>query len=353
MQTKLISAAIAAIGLLGLSPGASAATFCVTTPAEFQAALTTAASNGEDDVIRVHQGNYALTQQLLFDSSQTNGLDISGGWFSFPTPCAVQFPDASTTVLDGQGATGGLNIVSREVVPGTYRVGNLTIRRTRNTGLGETSGLEVSFLSTLSPGTVDLYNLILRENGQPPGPLINSVGIATFGPMNLRVRSTLVADNFGPGIVGVHAQGVTSGSVYLQHLTVAGNQGTGNGFAGVVKAGAANLTVENSIVWGNTSANAQGNCPLAVTNADRLRFVIATSVCGQQSGSNIGVQFVNPRFIDNDFRIGSNSPAFDIGMNPPTMPLTTRDIENNPRVLGNKPDLGAYESTGLFANGFE
>lgn len=340
----------AALVLCALSPIATGASFCVHNPAEFQAALTTAASNGEDDVIKVHQGVYALTQELLFLTQESNSLDISGGWFSFPTPCAVQFPDARATVIDGQGSSGGLSINSQVSPPGSYAVGNLTIRRTTSASLGHAPGIRIAFVSTTTAGNADLYNLIIRENSETQP---NPVGIKTFGPMNLRIRNTLVADNTGPGVVGVNAENVLSGSVYLHHVTIAGNQGTGDGYAGIVKAGAATLTVENSIIWGNTSANAQGNCPLAVTNADRLRFVIATTVCGQQSGSNIGVQFLNPRFLDSDYRIGSNSPAFDIGMNPPTQPLIAKDIENNNRVIGPKPDLGAYESTRLFANGFE
>ena len=61
----------------------------------------------------------------------------------------------------------------------------------------------------------------------------------------------------------------------------------------------------------------------------------------------------NPLFRDADFRIGANSPAYNVGLNPPNQPMIQKDIEGNNRVLGSKPDLGAYESTELFRTGFE
>lgn len=335
--------------VLALANPAFAAVYCVTTPAQFQAALTEAASNGEHDTIRVHQGTYLLTQELSYTSIEQRDLTISGGWFSFPTPCAVQLANASTTLLDGQGVSGGLRITSQAHPPGNFSVSNLSIRRTSDLGTVQTSGLSMGIVSTTVPSNLDIHNVIVRESSS----ILKHSGIRLFGPMNARVRNTLIANNTGGGVAGIEAVNVLSGSVYLQHVTIAGNQGTGNDYAGVVKQGAANLTVENSIIWGNSSANAGGNCPLEVTNADRLRFVLVTGVCGQQSGSNIGVQFQNPRFIDADYRIGSNSPGFNIGMNPPTQPLIIRDLDNNDRVIGPKPDLGAYESTQLFADGFE
>ncbi|MGE4070165.1 MAG: hypothetical protein AB7E72_03230 [Lysobacterales bacterium] len=343
---------ICALAALALASSADAAVFCVTTPAEFASALATAASNGQSDIIKVHQGNYLLTQPLSYSSATTENhdLNISGGWLSIPTACAVQFADASVTVLDGQNQVGGLYLSMNVTSPGTYTVSNLTITRTVPSTPTFSAGLFGNFVNATSAGTFDVFNLIIRNNSSV---LANEVGIGTLGRVNVRVRNTLVAENQSPGFVGIYTNSVGAGSVYLQHLTIANNQSTGTAYAGVKVGGDALLTMENSILWGNTSANPQGNCPLEVSNVDRLRFVIATTVCGQQAGANIGVNSFNPQFKDADFRLGLNSPGLNVGMNPPTFPLIPKDLDNHDRVVGSKPDLGAYESIDTFRNGFE
>jgi len=55
-----------------------AATFNVSTVSEFQNALNTAATNGEDDVINVAAGTYNISATLTFNSSENHSLTITG-----------------------------------------------------------------------------------------------------------------------------------------------------------------------------------------------------------------------------------------------------------------------------------
>jgi uncharacterized repeat protein (TIGR01451 family) len=94
MPSKLLSALCA----LGLAGAATAANFDVSNPTEFQAALSTAESNGQNDVINVQPcsgagctGNvYNITSPLLYTASgtETFGLTIDG-------------MDSDTRILDG------------------------------------------------------------------------------------------------------------------------------------------------------------------------------------------------------------------------------------------------------------
>lgn len=341
---------LGALALAVLTSSVNAATFCVASPAQLISALTTASANGEADIIKVHQGNYLLTEPPIYNASENFDLNISGGWLSIPTACAVQFADASVTVLDGQGTTGGLYLHASGSSPGAYSVSNLTVTRTRPAPPTYSAGIFGNVSQATNPASFDFFNLIVRDSFDT---LANDIGLGTTGRADVRIRNTLITGNQSPGFVGVYTHSTSFGSTSLQHVTIANNQSSGNTYAGVDARGDTVLTVENSIIWGNTSANPQGNCPLNVTNADRLRFVIATSVCGQQAGANIGVNSFNPRFVDAGFHIGADSPAFDVGMNPPTLPLIAKDLDNNNRVMGPKPDLGAFESTALFRGGFE
>ncbi len=97
-RTCLRTAALLAV--LHLVPArVSAATFPVADPASFQAALSTAEANGEDDVIEVAGGSYAVATALAYSSAESRSLRITGA-------------GVGTTVLDGGGSTQILRLES-------------------------------------------------------------------------------------------------------------------------------------------------------------------------------------------------------------------------------------------------
>ncbi len=75
----------------------NAAVFNVSNVSEFQNALNTAASNGEDDVINVASGTYTLTATLTFNSSENKSLSVTGN---------------NNPVLDGNNTVQVLNLVN-------------------------------------------------------------------------------------------------------------------------------------------------------------------------------------------------------------------------------------------------
>src|SRR5215510_11218305 len=84
-------------GLIGFGHGAaSAATVCVSTAADLESALLTAAANGEADVIQLVQGTYQ--GHFLYASSEPYGLTLEGGYVA---GCMSRRVEPSTTVLDG------------------------------------------------------------------------------------------------------------------------------------------------------------------------------------------------------------------------------------------------------------
>ena len=90
MKIERLLPGLALIGfLLCISiPPVMGATFNVTNPSQFQTALTTAATNGQDDVINVAAASYSVTSTLEYSSGENYALTIKGA-------------GSSTTVLDG------------------------------------------------------------------------------------------------------------------------------------------------------------------------------------------------------------------------------------------------------------
>ena len=72
---KLQKTIVVALVAAGMSVS-SAATFDVSTPAEFQAALTTAQANGESDSISVAAGTYDLTTTLTYTAVAAENFSL-------------------------------------------------------------------------------------------------------------------------------------------------------------------------------------------------------------------------------------------------------------------------------------
>ncbi len=175
---------------MGFSATAQAAHFCVNTVAQLQNALTTAATNGADDVIRVRTGIYLLTQRLVFDSSEAFDLTLEGGYLG--VTCANQSINPSLTVLDGDDQTPLLTATSRSAT------GNLTIRNfTWRNGWGGGSNSPVIIGANLDgpgdSGTTTVEWNHFRDNHSEQVSTLNSVISISSGRGNLKVRNNLFA----------------------------------------------------------------------------------------------------------------------------------------------------------------
>jgi hypothetical protein len=122
-----------------VSPAGQAASFCAQNGSQLQAALSVAATNDQDDEIRVTTGTKTFAVPIGFphvfgyaiqsSAEEDNDLLISGGWNS---NCTSAQAGAQHTVLDGQNQDAHVLEVSRHsaylVDPrGSYIVRNLTI----------------------------------------------------------------------------------------------------------------------------------------------------------------------------------------------------------------------------------
>ncbi len=138
----------AVLGLVA-STGAGAATFWVSTPSELQAALTAAQDNGEDDVILLAAGVYAVSQVLTYQAAS----DAEGS-------LTLRGEGAGSTVLDAGGA--GPILVIESPTPADVTV----------EGIGFTGGrlaasawpLEAAGLSVWSWGTVTIEGCAFTRN---------------------------------------------------------------------------------------------------------------------------------------------------------------------------------------------
>jgi hypothetical protein len=335
------------------APRAGATTFCVGSVEELNAAFDTAFSDNTSDEIRLLIGYYAPSSTLRYYANAANGdsLVFSGGWISLFNSCDVQLPDASLTEIDGSGVA-SLAFQMQGSAPASLYVSNFSLL---NPGTTENTSSGLTFSAPASPSMVpSLYigNVIVRSCTNQA----LDCGILVFGSTQVVIRNTLVADNDGERSIGISINGNTLGSVVMNHVTVADNHSYGLGTPGIYINTAGNITISNSVLWGNTGQLESTTCDLAAVSA--YAKVINTNIgktCSPYLVGSANVSNADPLFAGSgNYRLKPASPARDSGVANPIGGLINVDLDGHARTIGALPDRGAYElEDKLFENGFE
>jgi hypothetical protein len=327
--------------------GAHAATICVQEgdTVGLQAALTTAAGNGQDDVIELQAGQYPIGGNVLFSynpAGEHNDLTIEGGYFANAAdPCGVHspWPDATATVLDG-------GLFDLQMGSGTS-TGSLTLR-----GLT----IENTLSTSVSAPPIQIYG----GNSQSSDITIENVWFAG----NVSTGNTAIEISASQGALQIHDSLFTSnGSFAGAPIRLEVAQPTGSGYVAVINStftdnAGGRITISaqyptiaaNDIFWGNGSSDVYFVYPQStfLANSD---FGNLDDANGTQAGNLLSVDpLFRPNFALSDF-----SPLRDAG-DPGgfLFVLGQYDLVGNLRTYGAKPDMGAYENTqALFASGFD
>ena len=335
--------------LLAGSISANAFTFCVSTAAGLQGALTQSSTNGAHDgeanTIWVTTGMYntgAATNNGPFyyhSSSPTGGLQIIGGYAS---GCFPQTRDASLTILDGGNATAVLELHN---AVHDVEVGFLTIQNGQSGSVG--AGLSMNAVSGDNGQTV-IYNNIIRNNhttNQAGGVFAHtSTSDIQFLYNNLIVGNSadqgFGAGNFGDS--GTGGAGVYNNTITQNTTSLSG----GSGGLFFTCSGPALCDVANNIFFNNTGSGLYLGTSIAT-----LKYNDYGSLGGFPALNSTGNVSVNPQFVNaanNNFHLSGTSPLLAIS----PVPALRDDLEGHSYPVNGKVDLGAYAET-IFADGFD
>jgi len=196
---------------------------------------------------------------------------------------------------------------------------------TRDRGDGGNVGVGGAlWISRGSSGRLDARRNRWLQNSASGGAATGEqVSLLSSGTGRVFFTDSLIASS---SLGGLSAIAREASELHITNITVADNDRSG---VGVNSAAGATLTLFNSIVVGNNPIRNILGGPAIV-------------------GSLIGV---DPRFRDatgGDYRLQSDSPAIDGGVNPlvPAERLAPVDLDGHPRVVGSAVDQGAYEHDG-------
>jgi hypothetical protein len=336
-----------ALAALPAGPAAHAAAFCAGSTSAIQAALSAAASNGEDDVVRIVGGTYPVAATLAFSSSEPHAITISGG---YAAGCSsFTFKD---TTIDGQ------HLVTPLYVGNTH--GAITVAWLTIAG-GQTADLTSGGLVVASDtGAIDI--VFDRFFGNRTGGSGGPVGYAgalyvSAGTGGANVSDNLFVANRGTDVGGAivmqgNGESRLVGNTIVSNIAdIAGEPG------GLFVGGDGHYWLGDNIVWNNAgSSGADFGAGAANTRrANDMGIVAPGSVDGDVSGElSVDPQFAACEgFLCFNFELARSSPLVDAGEDDPPGGPGEVDLAGKPRVIGAHVDIGAYENDVLLEDGFD
>jgi hypothetical protein len=335
---------------------------CVTTPAEFQTALTNAETATLPTVIEVTAGMYLIGSTLTYEGTTSNALTIRGGYSGSLVHglCSAQAPDPALTVLDAQQLHGLMFLSTTDSAPITVEY--LTFQN----GLSDTirsAALEVISDDT---GAINIGNNVFSAN------VLQSedsrlVLIENSGELNV-LNNAFVNNSLMIGIGLVIGSNGSSATTTVNNNTVSGNSCSApsgsSGFAASFYS-TSTLNIFNNIFYGNSNCAVDLYLQGTSSTAFYLEFNDLDNVRDPASGEFAIFAPSNnfsetPGFVGNgSYQLAGDSPLVDAGSNSASGGVGTLDVAGQPRVVAIRSstatvDIGAYElQDDIFKSGFE
>ncbi|MCI5180732.1 MAG: hypothetical protein D3911_15730 [Candidatus Electrothrix sp. AW3_4] len=372
---------------------------CVSTTTELQKILNVAAANSKNDIIRLVQGEYKISDNdntyFNFSAAEPYSLFIEGG---YGANCVDRTIAPENTVLDGTTVentrfydAGVLYIFSNQssnfhpaYIPsvliegitvqnghgyhsgGVYFSSNLANFSLLSSIISGNRGDRKGGLFITTPTSVYINNSAVAENVTPDD--YNSKGGVYITSGRAIISNNLIADNIGSdyGALYVYAHNFEE-KVQLINNTIVNNVGAGeySDAGGVIvklrgREIAGTVDIYNNIFWGNSGTRKGyelsvtkgfSSGPDSVLNAfnnifDQDDILFKQDINNRQDNLDINPLFADP--TNGNYRLSASSPLIDVGLNnAPSLPQV--DLDGNNRIMDGDNDgtahvdIGAYE----------
>lgn len=353
------------------SPQLLAANFCVTNSTEFQAALSTARNNGEDDHIKLTVGDFPAinSQSFVYSASQTETYDlkISGSWTSLPLfPCFLSQNSAFETTLGGSSFDRRLKIIGR----GDAKIEIADLVFFEGFATNEVGGGLLITTFTDQAMTILIERSAFNSNTAQHGS-----AIAIIGGHDITLRSNYVFLNHAESSSAVYFyhdfnSQTNQRDIYLTNNTIMGNSTIGSSSSNtaavyISPVGDYRAFIANNIFWGNEIKD------LIFGAADNPEIYLYHNLIGDFTGTptlaagNISEEpelmtsnpFSPPQYNGNLY----NKGVFTENLTPITPPFDIHwgmgdyDAHGNDRIRNGEVDIGAAETPSdvIFKDGFE
>ncbi|MBK7043322.1 MAG: hypothetical protein IPH50_06215 [Rhodanobacteraceae bacterium] len=334
-----------------------AAQFCVSTGTQLANALNSAATNDQDDAIRIVKTTLTGTSNPAGNprwsyrpgsNDLDNNLTLTGGWSSGDN-CASQIStDPTSTALDAQynGQALQFSTTAADQLLGDVVVGNFTITRGFTSVSSAASGFDWGVNGASSSSL--LAENVLVVAGNATGIATSSVRVSHAGSGHAKLRNFIVYGNIAQGSGGVAI--IANGSAYavLSNTTIFDNQSAASA-SGLLALGI--VTLANNAVADNTSSagtSFQMRSDAATQLTLRNNHFGTKSLVGG-AFSEIGTTTGDAQWTQTGSVMVPNtiSPLRDSGVNNPTGGLASTDFQGDARIVNVTVDRGAVEAAAI------
>ena len=252
--------------------------FCVKSSSELQNALAEAASNDEDDIIKIARGTYI--GNFIFDSSEGKNITMLGGYSS---DCANRLLDPANTILDGNNL--GRVLFLNNSSGGDIYVEGFKIRK--GVTIDKGGGIYAASQSWDTAGDIAIAENIVLDNTATIGSGIyaftsneyvdearfssriteknltflkedrlnsDEIWLETNSTGDITISNNKIKNNQGDGLHAVTNGELIGGFITIQNNLVVRNSGRGivaNSFAGDMK-------IDSNFISKNTSLTSGG-----------------------------------------------------------------------------------------------
>jgi hypothetical protein len=289
----------------------------------------------DGDELRLVSGEYS--ENIVVNTSKE--FLLSGGW---DNTCTEQIQDPLSTRIRGLDSS-VFSFDAGENVNIIASIKNLSIEK----GVAENGGALYIHAGSSGIIALELNNTVIANNeAQNKGGGI--YGGSDSGQIYLTIRNSLIVDNMGGAGGGIFAESNNGGIINVSSInnTITENHAlSGGGIFTTSASGTTELSIKNTIVWGNqendiylngasTTANVQYSDTGIIIN-DENNPGNLTEGAGNISKDPV---FINPAIFN--YRLNSDSPCKDAGTSDGA---PSEDIEGNAR--DSMIDMGCYEYT--------
>ena len=314
-----------------------AATYCVDTAWNLKAALVEAATNGQDDIIKIQRGTYV--GNFAYNSTESFGLTIEGG---YTDNCTSREVDPANTVLDGNQSGRVLKLscpdhVAEFVVDGvTLQNG---IASDEGGGLFATAaGGKVTLTNNLITGnsgysgggawihgftSVTVTNNSIKENSASMEQSASAVGggVFVYGATTATLANNTMTDNsaYSGGAMCFYF----SATINITNNIMVGNAVTNLGCAVYVD-GSTNTIIQNNILNKNPSDTSVGS--IYVSNS--IELIVKNNIMNENKSRALhSFNVTNVTISNND--IDENGYGIAIGYGSNANIINNNIINNN------------------------
>ena len=332
-----------------------AATFCVHDGIELQAALNTAASNGQDDFVKLAPGTYTPVAAVFnFNSADAHGLTLAGGYDTPPksAPCSVQLNGAQWSVIEGGGSNQLLSIQMSATSAAPIYVHDLTLANGVSAGTESPVGVGGT---TGWTGDLILEDISVRNNHSG----LSIVQLIASGRIFVRSSEFVgnTCDDSGGVVLALASNWAGSGpGILFNNNSIARNSVPVTSIrAGlfVNSSGPGDIRMSNNILWNNGGKDvgfATSGQVFLSNNDIGTRFVGSGVVITEAAALQ-----TDPIFLPgDDLRLANNSPMRDAGLMAPIGGAGATDVRGGARVELGAIDVGGHEFPDrIFTDGFD